>query len=136
MDERTISQLQGVELRDFLLTQGWDTVSNPHYEFQKEQFEKGNPSYPDKPSRLISIFESCPLTGVCYDEDCMATIRAFMLFPAQGYDLDDLMRGIGREIINLYNRELICWYSREVIEEDISANDYEFTATGQLFLGE
>lgn len=70
---------------------------------------------------LLTIDESCPFTGVCYDDTLIQEIK------------DKGLEG-GLEAFNSYlHKEIEYLTSYEVFEENCEANQYEFLENGELY---
>jgi len=80
-----------------------------------------------------SIFNECPLTGVCFDIDILTPIRNFLLFPCQHTDFKKLIDNCMSNLIKCYQDEIEYYHSDAGIIEDIITNDYDFTIEGKLY---
>jgi hypothetical protein len=81
--------------------------------------------------RTIGEDGSCPFTGVCYDEDFLDPLRAFLKRPRLDWTMQDLVDAcvnswLSSAISNLEHAE-----SDEAIDENIEANEYEFLEDGR-----
>ena len=76
----------------------------------------------------------CPLTGVCWDETLLDSVRPFLSDTSIDSDvlrsvLDDSLYAICR----VYQDEVIYIYGDEALSDLIESNDYEFTADGSIY---
>ena len=128
-----VEELKGMRLRTWLL--------NNHYNlfFQKKTYgkhkERANGKWShDRYSKIIFVESSCPLTGVCYDEDFLDTFRAFIKKPNNS-TLEDLLNSAADDIFKTLESEYEWRTSDEGIMETSDINDSEFTEYGEVWNG-
>lgn len=142
-----ILELKGERLRKYILNNFGSTLYKPKYigsistneyvqhkriKSQKEANKNGkrfNGYY-----SAINIDNCCVLTGVCYDDDMLDAIYKFLeRKDFEGYNLEELiLEGYDCLKKSLENEEEFRG-SDECIEEDLEANDYDFTEEGNIY---
>ena len=77
----------------------------------------------------------CPFTGVCYDENLLDPIRAFLKKPTvnQGYTWQDLVNDCANSLLECLHSEGEYIYSDEGLKDMCEANEYEFTENGSMY---
>lgn len=80
--------------------------------------------------KVANTIEHCPLTGVTYDFDFLAPIMEFMKKPDSSTTNLDLQLPSYEDV---YQRDWEWMNSDEYIDEEIEANDYEFTEDGSIY---
>jgi hypothetical protein len=77
---------------------------------------------------------NCPFTGVCYDETYLDKIRENLENTSQDNDeLKSVLESCLFDGLKAMNQEIEYRESREIMEEEIIANEYEFTENGKRF---
>lgn len=78
---------------------------------------------------LPALDGSCPFTGYAFDETLLDRIREFMKRP---WDISypELMEQCMEEFCTAYANDVDYSYSNEAVDENIRANEYEFTESG------
>ena len=79
------------------------------------------------------IKKDCPFTGFCGDESLLKPIRDFIKQPCKHTSFYELIDECFDNWIKDYKVDLEYWHSFDCIKEEILANDYQFTANGDLF---
>jgi len=115
--------LSGVRLLKWLFNNHWQHLSTP-----KGYYGKGCKKHT---SKIFRVTGECPFTGVCYDEDILDEIHAFMRRP---YDrtLEDLLRDCVSVFFQTWRQEMEYRESEEAFIEDAEANEWFFDASGDL----
>lgn len=145
MDDQ-ILELSGNRLRTYLL----NNFPSAFYERKYRGHSKNDHRSTEKPKghRLVTaikkdykgnyyrVFKSnfltescCPFTGVCYDESLLDPFKAFITLP-DARTFEDLLQEAMESLRIDLESEDEYRNSDEAIEEDIEANDYEFTEDG------
>lgn len=81
----------------------------------------------------IQFDNSCPLTGVCFDNNILQPVYDFLKHPNKSTTFADLISEIEYAITKAFNSNEEWVNSDEYISETIEANEYEFTAEGNRF---
>lgn len=76
---------------------------------------------------------SCPLTGVCYDEDILQPLKDFIKKPNSNTTFEDLFNDVENAISKCFNDTEDFLNSDDYIKDTITANEYEFTKDGNQF---
>lgn len=99
-------------------------------EYEKKQ--NGNYDYKRR-SRINIVETTCPLTGVCFDEDILQPIRDFIRKPNKHTTLETLLK----DCISSCEESADSAYEYENsdanITETILSNDYDFTVNGEMY---
>lgn len=82
-------------------------------------------------SRCQIESSQCPFTGVVYDAVLLDPIHKFLKSP-DGTTFEDLLESCLSGLASSVQSEIEYRYSSEAITEDIEANEYEFTETGEM----
>jgi len=77
--------------------------------------------------------KDCPFTGYCGDESLLKPIREFIKRPCKYTSFYQLIDECFDNWIKAYEADVEYWHSFDCIKEEILANDYQFTANGDLF---
>jgi hypothetical protein len=140
--EDDILQLSGVRLRTYLINNFPELFYERKYRtsFSKDERPSTHPMRSTK-NRKDGTFwikhhsnflteSCCPLTGVCYDEDILDPLKAFIKQP-DSRTFEDLLSETMESLRISLEKEDDYRNSDEAIQEDIEANDYEYTEYGQ-----
>lgn len=86
-------------------------------------------------TRHSKIFweSSCPMTGVCYDDDLLKPFIEFLDNPNESSDLEDLISDGVSNLASSINSEYEHRKTEDYIAESCEANDYEFYADGSNY---
>lgn len=76
----------------------------------------------------IGKIKPCPLTGMGYDEDLLDAIRKSI---SSGETLKEAFKGLADHIAKMFETEVEYQNKDEQVEENIRANEYEFTVDGK-----
>lgn len=100
--------------------------------FKKSDWQYKYDCIKSRRSRIqtISNLDNCFMTGMCYDIDFMQPIIDFLKKPDKYTTNLDLVVPDGEDIAQA---EIDYQNSDEAIIETIEANDYDFTAEGELY---
>lgn len=82
--------------------------------------------------KIIEDIEHCRFTGACYDFDIAMPMLQFLKNPSEYTTFGDIISDCGNACLELYRKEIDYWHSDEAIIDEIDANDYEFTESGDL----
>lgn len=82
-------------------------------------------------SRINVINTCCPFTGVCFDEDILTPIRAFMQCPGKHDTYEQLLQDCISSCEQSADKAVEYENSFEYIKDTIEANDYDFTIEGK-----
>jgi len=77
--------------------------------------------------------KDCPFTGYCADESLLKPIRDFIKQPCKHTSFGDLVGECFDNWLKNCTADIEHWESFDGIKEEILANDYQFTADGDLF---
>ena len=66
-------------------------------------------------------YDSCPLTGICYDDDLLEDLSKY-----------DIQTALNRYIVSIHD-EYESMLKEEYINDLCEANDYEFTENGKIY---
>jgi hypothetical protein len=119
-----ILELKGVRLLKYILNNYADSLFTPTfvgYINNKPYYSKTNKD------------NSCTLTKVCYDNDILQPVYDFLKNPDKHTTFEILIGEIESAISSTYNQVEDWINSKEFIQEEITANEYEFTAQGKIF---
>lgn len=139
----SILELKGVRLYKYIVNNYWSELFTPTYiksvdrELRCKQFIcEVNKDYKGNPYTMlfskIKTDNSCVLTGVCYDNDILQPVYDFLKMPDKTTTFADLISDIEGAITKTYSNEEEWINSDEYIQEQIEANEYEFTADGRM----
>lgn len=84
-------------------------------------------------SRIKIINTCCPFTGVCFDEDILEPIRKFIAKPNKYTTLENILRECVSSCEQSADRVVEYENSFEYIKDTIQANEYDFTAEGDMY---
>lgn len=79
---------------------------------------------------LPDLSGNCPFTGYCMDEVLLDAVREFMERP-HDVNYTELMTECIDRFVKEYAAEVDYEYSDEAVDENILANEYEFTEDGE-----
>ena len=134
----SILELKGVRLYKYIINNYYDSLFTPKYIGSKDRkitgkqfiFEVHKDYKGNDYTLILSKLKrdnSCPLTGVCYDNDILQPVYDFLKMPYNTVTFEDLIREIESAITKCYRDQEEWTNSDEYIQETIEANDYEFT---------
>lgn len=139
-----ILELKGIRLLKYVVNNYWQYLfKGKYYGKLVDTFKDGSkiPVSKEHPAGLRHVkryskctFEnSCTLTGVCYDNDILQPVYDFLKRPGLSTTFEDLIKDIENAIQKTFD-EVQDWInSDEFIQDEIEANEYEFTADGRRF---
>lgn len=136
----TILELTGSRLMSYLWNKYGGDLYKPAYMGSinhevKHKRTKINDSKSGKYSMYYSGYKreySCPLTGVCYDNDILKPIIEAMQKPSE-QTFEELLKECFETLRISVENEIEYRNSDEAKTEDIEANEYEFTEDGERF---
>lgn len=114
------------DLEDLAGVRLWKWLKNNFHDIVYTDYGKASPH------ATKSVFESCPLTGYCVDDDLLQPLRDFLTRPKQSVTLYTLIQDCLTAWMQACNNDYEYWQSEEAIKDDIDANDYEFYDNGEL----
>lgn len=122
-----INEFSGVRLRTWLLNNYGHlfTEGKPYGKWIK-------PGTYQRRSKVIFQQHDCPLTGMCYDEYILHPMREFIKKPDNS-TLDHLLNECFETLDIAVENEIEYRNSDEAKQEDIEANDYDFTEDGLMY---
>lgn len=82
-------------------------------------------------SRVITVQNDCPFTGVCYDEDFLDCFRAFLKKPTE-QTLEELFEEGAHDVCKSLESEEQYYLQDSSIAEFLESNQYEFTEEGEF----
>jgi len=139
----SILELKGVRLYKYIENNYYNDLFTPKYIGSKDRkitgkqfiFEARKDHKGNDYTMIFSKLKrnnSCPLTGVCYDNDILQPVYDFLKKPSKDVTFEDLIRDIEGAITKCYRDNEEWVNSDEYITETIEANEYEFTKDGKL----
>jgi len=128
-DETPGDVLEGVRLRTYLL----NNYSSLLFTQGVYTMQRQDGTFASRVSKLKEVELNCHLTGYDMDETLLLPIREFIRSPKAGVTFEDLLEAC----IDAWGRacrdDMAYYYSDESAEENIRANEYEFTEDGSVF---
>lgn len=116
-----IQDLKGLRLRRWLINNFWNAL-------EKGEFQStGHKSRYSKMTKKVS----CPFTGFCMDENLLDPIRDFINRPNDKETFESLIDECFESFINAISKDIEYYYTDESVDENILANEYEFTENGK-----
>ena len=144
-----VLELSGVRLRTYILNNFGSDIFRPKY-LKHGILRKEKPTHhrmrkakilntgPNKGLYMVSYYSNintsceCPLTGVCYDHSLLNPFLKFIAKPDKS-TFEDLITDAFHELKKDLEDEEDSMNTDEYIIEQIEANDYEFTETGERY---
>lgn len=108
----------------YMLTEG-----KPYGQYTKSDIGKWG--YKHR-SNIIRVERSCPFTGMHMDESLLLPIRKFIAEPDKTTTFPELIQECLDSWVTDYVADWEGTYTDEAIVETIEANEYEFTADGEM----
>ena len=125
-EEDEIASLKGVRLLKYLQNNNY--IPEKDCPFTAEMVKE--------PCQIIHVHTKGQLLGVCFDENILDPLRAFIEKPSEDIDFYQLMRDCLHSWLDAAEKDYEYWLSEESIKEEIEANEYEFTADGKIYRGD
>jgi hypothetical protein len=127
------TELTGVRLATYL----WNNYGHIFSEAKVygDRYGRG----PKRRSRIMRQATCCPFTGVCFDEDLLRPIRAFLARPNTTDTFEDLCNDAARTLQRSAEEELEYYCSSEGVRDDIESGcgrfsgDEQYTEDGTLW---
>lgn len=132
------NELTGLRLRTWIINNVLPNLVKGKYYGKGYRGENGKYVHKFRHSKIQMEYDNCPLTGFCGDQDFIQPLLDFVNCPDSGWNgtrknctYNDLLNecfdeGLAGIINDLEHQE-----SDEYIEEQIQANEYEFTEEGE-----
>lgn len=139
----TICELSGVRLYKYIINNYGKDLFKPLYiksidrPVKWKQFickvHKGNSGEYTILYSKYKTDNSCPLTGVCYDNDILQPVYSFLSRPEKSTTFESLISEVEYAIQKTFDNTEEWVNSDEFISEEIESNEYEFTKDGKQF---
>lgn len=75
----------------------------------------------------------CPFTGYASDESLLAPLRAFLARPNLTDTVRDVLAACATAWAKAWAEDMVDQHSDEYVADDLTANEYEFTADGSFW---
>jgi len=139
----TICELSGVRLYKYILNNYGEDLFKPLYiksidrPVKWKQFickvHKGNSGEYTILYSKYKTDNSCPLTGVYYDNDILHPVYSFLSRPEKSTTFESLISEVESAIKKTFDDTEEWVNSDEFISKEIQANKYNFTKDGKIF---
>lgn len=130
--DHNIEELTGQRLATYIWNNYKSYLFKGKY-YSKFRGEFRTPEFKNFIRRSKILLENdCVMTGCCTDENILGPVYRFLEKPTND-SFYDLIEDCFNEWIKGYNQEVNYRNSDECIEEDLIANEYEFTQDGKQF---
>ena len=127
IDYDEVWEFTGIRLLKWLVNNYWNDLFKPKYIGNLESKKGFHPVY-----SKCTFDNSCVLTGYCLDNDILDPIYNFIKKPDES-TLEDLLYDCLQSWVFACRNDYEYQQSDEYITEEILANEYEFTADGEMY---